>query len=452
MAPPAGHATIAQAVLFAMATGTAAVAVGGLPRGAAVPAAAADAVAIIGVTVIDVASGREDRDVTVVTRGPTIAASGRHVPIPADAVRVQGRGKYLIPGLWDMHAHNQANGPESLDLYLANGVVGARDMGSDVGFILPLRDRINRGEVRGPEIVAAGPILDNRPPDWPFRRHITNAREARQAVRELKASGVDFIKVHDATPRDAFFAIADEAPRLGLPFAGHVPNDVAVEEAIDAGIRSIEHLANFRVFTGCSGGGAYNAAACRDRFAAMATRGVWQTPTLAFFHAIPDLFSGQPMAHAEYASDTLREMTRKNAAASHIDPQGLSAMRAMGETSLRAVRDLVAAGNRLLAGCDGLVPGFCLADELEFMTRAGLSPLQALQAATINPARYFGRENTQGTIAIGKRADLVLLDADPLADIGNTRRIAAVVVRGRLIARTEIDRLLAAHRRPAAAR
>jgi imidazolonepropionase-like amidohydrolase len=404
--------------------------------------------AITNVTIIDVVDGTQTSELTVLTKAGRIAAIGRGISIPADAVRVDGAGKFLLPGLWDMHSHNQADGTELLTLYLANGVVGTRDMGSDVDFILPLRNRINRGEIQGPEIVAAGPILDDRPPEWPFRRHVTNAQEGRQAVRDLKASGVDFIKVHDGTPRDAFFAIADEARSVGLPFAGHVPNNVTVEEAVDAGISSIEHLANFRVYRDCSGGEPYSAQGCQRRFAALAAKGVWQTPTMAFFQALPDLFSGRPMAHEEYASDTLLELTRKNAAASGIDEPGLAALRGMSKTSFSAIRDLVSAGNRVLAGCDGLVPGFCLHDELELMTKAGLSPLQAIQTATINPARFLGRERTQGTIAVGMRADLMLLDASPLADIRNTRRIAAVLVRGRLLTQPGIEQILTARRRP----
>jgi hypothetical protein len=178
--------------------------------------ASADAVAITNVTVIDVLSGTKQAGVTVVTKGGEIAGIGRRLPVPRGAVRVDGANKFLIPGLWDMHSHNQASGAESMDLYLAHGVVGTRDMGSDLDFILPLRDRLRRGEVSGPEIVAAGPILDNAPADWPFRRRVTNAQDAREAVGDLKRRGVDFIKVHNNTPREAFFAIADEAPRARI--------------------------------------------------------------------------------------------------------------------------------------------------------------------------------------------------------------------------------------------
>jgi imidazolonepropionase-like amidohydrolase len=159
------------------------------------------------------------------------------------------------------------------------------------------------------------------------------------------------------------------------------------------------------------------------------------------------MFSGKPLPHAEYASDVLLEMTRANVKESKLDEAALSFFRTNNKTSLPAIHRLFVRGVGFLAACDGLVPGFCLHDELEWMTKAGLSPLQALQTATINPASFLSRERTQGTVAVGKRADLVLLDADPSADIRNTRRITAVIVRGRLLARPELDRVLASHRR-----
>jgi imidazolonepropionase-like amidohydrolase len=332
-----------------------------------------------------------------------------------------------------------------------------RDMGSDPDYILPLRERIRRGDVRGPEIAAAGPILDAlrpagplpspTPPFLSMRRRVTNADEARAAAAELPRRGVDLFKVHDNTPRDAFFAIADEARKRGVPFAGHVPWDITIEEAAEAGIRSIEHLANFRVFTECSMNPPHQQIACDTRFRALAARGVWQAPTIAFTTAIPALFNGEPMPHAEYASDSLLEATRENARFSKLDGAKLAWFTERASASLPILKALVESGNGLLAACDGLVPGFCIHDELESMTRAGLTPLQALQTATINPARYLGREDTFGAVAAGRRADLLVLDADPSLEIGNTRRIAAVLLGGQLFQRSDLDRLLAAHRR-----
>ena len=260
--------------------------------------ATGDSIAITNVTIIDVVGGEHQTGITVLTRGQTIVEIGRDISVPADATRVDATGKFLIPGLWDMHSHHQGTGAPSVDLFVANGVIGTRDMGADVDFILPLRERINRGELLGPEILATGPILDDRPSHWPFRRRVRNAEEGRTAVRDLEARGVDFIKVHDGTPREAFFAIADEVKKVGLPLVGHVPNDVKVEEAIDAGIKSIEHLANYRVLNDCSANPPHQQIACDELFGRLATKRVWQTPTITFFQLIPDMFTGQPLPHA----------------------------------------------------------------------------------------------------------------------------------------------------------
>ncbi len=409
-------------------------------------------VAITEVTLIDVVTGRRQTGVTVVTRGDRITAIGAKPAIPPAAAIVNGKGKFLIPGLWDMHTHHQGTGADCLDLFVAKGVVGTRDMGGDADFILPLRERVKSGAVLGPEIVASGPILDDAPPGFPYRRRVTNAQEARAAVADLKRLGVDFIKVHDHTPREVFFAIAQEAPKQGLTFAGHVPMSVKVEEAADAGIRSIEHLSNYEVFGECLVNDQYTTAGCRHLFEKLAAKGVWQTPTMAFFETIPDVFEGKPLAHAEYASDSLLKLTRDNIEASHVPVSTLEKMRLAAHVSLQAIHDLQSISNRFLAGCDGLVPGFCLHDELEWFTKAGFSPLEALQTATINPARFLGRENSQGSVEVGKRADLVLLDADPLLDIRNVTRIAGVVVRGTLLTRPAIDRIVAAHRRAGGSR
>ena len=401
------------------------------------------ALAITDVAVVDVVAGRILPGMTVVTRGDRIVSVTAGGPAPRDARRLDGRGRFLIPGLWDMHAHHQGSGEESLPLFLANGVVGTRDMGSDAAFIFPLRERVRAGAVRGPRIVAAGPILDDAAAGWPWRRKVTGASDAAAAVAALKREGADFVKVHDATPRDAYFAVVEEAKRQGLPVAGHVPNAVKVEEAARAGQASIEHLANFRVFGECAGQQPYSAARCAELFDLLARNGVWQTPTAAFFQNIPDLMSGVPPPAVEYASPSLRRLWRENEEASKLPEPAKQYLQMQARVALQAVPDMKTRGVRFLAGCDGLVPGFCLHDELEWMTRFGMSPAEALRTATINPAVFLGRQKAEGEIAPGKRADLVLLDADPLADIRNTRRIRAVVVGGELIERPELDAMLA---------
>jgi imidazolonepropionase-like amidohydrolase len=405
-------------------------------------------VAVTGVTVIDVVTGAHRAGVTVITQGDQITAIGAKVAIPKGASRVNGKGKFLIPGLWDMHTHHQGTGAQSLDLFVAKGVVGTRDMGGDADFILPLRERVRTRAVLGPEIVASGPMVDNAPPSYGYRWQVANAEQARVAVRELKRLGVDFIKVHDHTPRDVFFATIDEASKVGLTVSGHVPMAVTVEEAADAGMRSIEHLANYQVLGECTPGETYSLSNCLRLFDKLAAKGVWQTPTLSFEQTLPDVFEGKPLPHAEYASDSLLELTRHNIEVSHLPQATLEKLRYAGRVTLQeGLRDLHARGSRFLAGCDGLVPGFCLHDELEWFTKAGFSPLEALQTATINPAIFLGRAQSQGTIEVGKRADLVLLDADPLVDIRNVQRIDAVILRGKLVDKATIDRIVASHRR-----
>jgi len=417
-----------------------------------------NSLAITGTTVIDVSTGGLRPNTTVVIRGNVIAAVGDRLQIPAGSTVVDGRGKFLIPGLWDMHAHHEGTGEASLPLFVANGVTGTRDMGSALDFILPLRQRISSGQVLGPAIVAAGPILDDAPAGWPFRLRVRTAQEAREAVQMLKRRGVDFIKVHDHTPRDAYFAIADEAKRQGLPFAGHVPAGVTIAEAVEAGQRSIEHLANFRVFTECSGGRDYRPSQCMSLFEQFAKRGVWQTPTLAFMRKLLTINTSSSDAeadHVAYASPGLKKVWADNQRESNASPERIRAFLTLADASLPAVRDMHRAGVGILAGCDGLVPGFCLADELTMMVRAGLSPLAALQTATIDPARYLGKERSVGSVESTKIADLVLLDANPIKDIANIRHINAVIVRGKLLRRSELDTMLKKARdafRPATAR
>ncbi|MGH9632781.1 MAG: amidohydrolase family protein, partial [Bryobacteraceae bacterium] len=218
----------------------------------------------------------------VVSRG-AIAAVTPSGKTPSIARVVPARGKFLIPGMWDMHSHMELTGESFLPLYAANGVTGIRDMGSDLDFILRLREATASGHVVGPRILAAGPILDDAPADWPFRMRVKTAEDGRAAVRTLKRRGVDLIKVHDHTPREAFFAIAKEARNQKLRLAGHLPMHVSLQEAIDAGHDDIEHLSNLTIWEQCSGGDEYRPERCRGPFEELARHHVWQTPTLVFW-------------------------------------------------------------------------------------------------------------------------------------------------------------------------
>lgn len=407
------------------------------------------------VTVIDTLTGRTipDRRVTItgeVISSVTATASAATASLPSEATVIDARGKFLIPGLWDMHAHHEATGEVLLQLYVANGVTGTRDMGSALDLILRLRQSVASGDVLGPRIVAAGPILDDAPADWPFRLTVRTVEEGRNAVQMLKARGVDFVKVHDRTPRDAYFAIADEAMRLNLPVVGHVPREVTFEEVADAGQRSIEHLAGFRIFRQCSGGEGYRPDLCQAFFQWLAQRGIWQTPTLASWRYLMTI--GTPASTLDpqqlaYASPSMRSIWAMNQQVSNLTPERIQNAIASADTAAAAVADMERAGVGILAGCDGTIPGFCVHDELSLMVRGGMSPIAAIRTATVNPARFLGLERSLGSVEAGKTADLVLLDGNPLESIENVRRIRAVVVRGTVLDREELDARLAAVRR-----
>ena len=379
-------------------------------------------------------------------RGKTIASVAQNSAPPGDAQIVDGQGKFVIPGLWDMHAHMEMTGESWLQLYVANGVTGIRDMGSALDFILNLREATSSGRTLGPQIVAAGPILDDAPGDWPFRMRVRNPDEGRAAVQLLKRRGVDLIKVHNYTPRDVFFAIADEARQQKLPVAGHVPLRVTIQEGVDAGMVSIEHLSeDGRVWKACSGGSQYRPDACRPFFEMLARRRVWQTPTLLAMAELPVI--GTPASSISrdqmaYASKRFLEFHAGNQRFFLKQPEVVGILKNLAEIGKVVTRDMATAGVGILAGCDAMIAGFCVHDELGAMVAGGMTPLAALQTATVNPARYLGRESTLGTVAAGRQADLVLLDANPLEDIGNVRRIRAVITAGRFLDRSALDQLL----------
>ena len=404
----------------------------------------ARSLAITRVNVVDVINGRVLPNSTVTISGQTIVSvTANGAPQPGAQV-VDGQGKFLIPGLWDMHAH-VGSLPEWLPLYAANGVTAIRDMGSDLEPILKMRGETSSGNVLGPRIFAAGPILDDAPGDWPFRMRVRTADDGKSAVQLLKRRGVDLIKVHDNTPRDVFFAIAEEARRLDLPLAGHVPRGLTVEQVIDAGQRDIEHLSNLQMWKPCSGGDEYRPEACRPFFEMLARRGVWQTPTLAGASELPTI--GTPASaissdQLAYAGKRLKDFWAGNQKLFVTGPEVVRRFKDAAAVGAVVTKDMASAGVGILAGCDMMIAGFCVHDELEAMVRGGMTPGAALQTATINPARYFGLQQTAGSVASGQRADLVMLDANPLTDIANVRKIRAVLVAGRLIDRSELDKTL----------
>jgi len=440
------------------------------------------------VTVIDVTGSPAKPDMSVVIRNHRITAIGRTSSVvpPKDSEIVDATGKFLIPGLWDMHVHTGRK-DTFFPLYIANGLTGARDMGGDIedpsGELSSLSGRyvqlslwraaIEEGSLLGPRLVIAGFLIDGF--KWPGNIAATNAEEGRQAVDVLKKTGVDFVKVKSFLSKDTFLAIAAEARRQHMVLAGHVPDAVRVAEASNAGQKSIEHLTGIAV--GCSAierqlidekGQAF-AAHDRARYASIepraaatfdptiatalfsrfVTNGTWQVPTLVELrrNALGDDSTnpGQNSPEDEplwaYLPEPLRDWWSKNRSAVPIGGQELFA------SELSLTEKMHKSGVLFLAGTDtpnpSILPGFALHDELKLLVSAGFSPMEALQTATLNPARYLGKEKDLGTIETGKLADLVLLDANPLDDISNTRKIRAVIVDGRYLNRETLDAILA---------
>jgi imidazolonepropionase-like amidohydrolase len=382
--------------------------------------------------------------------------------LPAGARVIDGRGKFLIPGLWDMHVHTAiAGGRALLGLYVANGVTGVRDMAGDWPTLRGWRDDIAAGRLVGPRIVASGPYLEGG--DIPVPHLLARTpEEGRAGVDSLVELGVDFVKVHGQLTRETYFAIARRARERGIPFAGHVPRAVGSADASDSGQRSIEHL--LAIPAPCTPAesaalvprypvqgalGRCSSADLAPLYARFVRNHTWVTPTFVAQvevagwpgHSVP----GDSLAH--YLPDSLRAFVASIFPMPDSIPPGADSVgRAMLAKRMRQVAAMHRAGVAVLTGTDAPLrnspPGFGLHEEMLLLVRGGLSPFEVLQAATLEPARYFGMLDSAGVVAPGRLADLVLLDANPLEDIRNTRKIRAVIANGRLFEAHDLQRLI----------
>ncbi len=314
-------------------------------------------------------------------------------------------------------------------------------------------------------MVIAGPMLDGPTPRFPSSAPVANAADGRKVVDDLKARGVDFIKIQSLIPRDGYFAAAEEARKLGIVFVGHVPDAVRAAEASNAGQKSIEH------FTGIFEGSTtiedqllkgpkslglnvshYDPARAQTLVALMAKNQTWQVPTLVWERGqwlVDDIdLSHDP--RTKYAAVAWKERTWPmfvHDIMKDMDTDPLPVRKRFVQMELEMTLAMFRAGVPFMAGTDTaagvhIFPGFSLHDELGLFVKAGLTPMQALQTATRNPAQFLGRLADMGTVEKSKVADLVLLDANPLADIGNTQKIRAVVLAGRYFSRADLDQML----------
>jgi imidazolonepropionase-like amidohydrolase len=448
--------------------------------------------AITHVTLIDATGRPPQPDQTVLIEAGRITAVGAttKLKVPKTARTIDGSGKFLLPGFWDMHVHLagvSANPSWSkevlLPLLLANGITGVRDMGGDLDALLSWQRDAESGALLAPHIVASGPFLVALGRKTAEQYPVHTADAARAAVDTLKKRGANFIKIISMPSRDAFFAVADESKKQNIPFVGHLPFEIGAQEASDAGMRSIEHL----LYSGFALSFSSNEADLRPRlvqaeksadagaweqiaheadatysaekaaalFQTLKKNGTWVTPTLASLEITshPENWKTDEPLLAFLPSSLTKEWRyslqdeRMKQRAAWLARQAANDWKLTGE--------LHKAGVPLLVGSDSLdpfvIPGDSFHQELTELVRAGFTPMEALQAATLGAAQFLGREKDLGTVETGHAADLVLLSANPAENIANTRKVWAVVRNGGYYDRAALDAMLARAKVAAAA-
>jgi hypothetical protein len=420
--------------------------------------------------VIDSVGNGVRKDIDVLVVDGRIKAIGKNLKDDA-ASKLDAKGKFLIPGLWDMHVHGTAV-PGFLGIYLANGITGVRDMFDPGDMTFKLRDKVNSGEMVGPHIVAAGKILDGPKPIWQGSIAVADADQGRAAVGKALGQGSDFIKVYSLLPHDAYMAIAAECKKRGVVFCGHVPETVSADEASDAGQKSFEHL--YSILRGCSDKpemiahsfpfgvtsevyrvslhGAldyYDPKKASALFAKLRKNGSWQCPTFTVLNSFAHPNADRPEVNAYYPYLPGWMKSIGPGLKGRIKgwtPEDYKLEDELFKKDLKTVGEMYRAHVPLLAGTDVMnpycFPGFSLHDELDWFVKAGIPTVDVLKIATRNAAVYLGKDKDLGTIEEGKIADLVLLDADPIRDIDNTRKIDAVILGGKLLDRAALDKLM----------
>ena len=431
---------------------------------------------IADVTVINVEDGNTTSPAYVAISDGSIAEIYPQKVTLVDTTKVvDGSGKFLIPGLWDMHAHVSINYKYQQGLQIANGVVGVREMWGTMDIIDSIRQQTEAGNMIAPEIYTSGAIIDDDPPYWPGSDIVANAEDAGQVLQKQVDEGVDFFKIYSLLERDAYFAIAEESKRLGVPFGGHVPESISLFEAIDAGQATTEHLMKF--LSSCSraetemqslpGLATFNADKINRILSTydeklydslvqkLANSDTWLVPTMTVKRNVAYLDDTVRFTTDPARNDIIEYMPPHSIQIWDIIPGTLAAR--FGEDfflanqkrykkELSLLGDMQDKGVKMLAGTDYAnpycYPGFSLHTELQILVEGGLSNLEALQTATYNPAVFFGRQSEIGNVTPGMQADLVLLDANPLEDIANTQKIASVFLGGKYLDKASLDKLL----------
>ena len=381
--------------------------------------------------------------------------------VPKGALKLDGHHKFLMPGLADMHVHLNVHGkdgfPRNEDyatLFLANGVTTVRNMWGDAS-ILAFRKSILQGDVIGPQIFTTGPLTDGKPPVRPGSRTVETVAQAVEAVTSDKRDGYDAVKVYDHLLPEVYEALVSTARSLGLPVYGHVPTQVGVERVLEARQDSIEHVYG------------YLDALDRDKspgkaaalVSATRTAGTWNCVTLVFFQAaVPADQRAQLLAKPSmrFMPPALLSPWKNNPQLASLTPYQFSRIRLYDEKRNEFVRALHEGGARILLGTDTpnpfVAPGFSVHEELRNLVSVGFTPYEAIKAATSDAAEFLHQEKQFGKVAVGMRADLLLLESNPLLDVANVNRRTGVMVDGRWISEPELrerlEQLTASYKAP----
>ena len=442
--------------------------------------------AIRHVNVIDATGSPVRLDMTIIIEGNKISALDKtsKVRIPKTAFVINGSGKYLIPGLWDMHFHvfnNISKTPpdeNDFSLLIANGVTGIREMWTKMDEMPQVniwRKQFHLQPGTIPRIGSVGTMVDGYPSQWLNSDTASSTNQARIVVKQIKEAGIDFVKTYNRLPREVYFAIADEAKKQNIPIEGHIPNRILLKEAADAGQRSVEHLTGSRINfeddcsvfvkelkTELPDSIAANSPSvplmkqvldlCDEKkaleiFQYLAQKDVWECPTMVLYkRSSIDSVKFFNDFRLNYISLRDRQSWSTSTDMKRYTQQRKNESRAYFQRVLEQVKLMKKAGIRFLAGTDYdnpfLYPGFSLHDELALFVEAGFTPMEALQTATINPAKFLGTTDSLGTIEKGKIADMILLNADPLTDINNTKQIQAVFVNGKYLPKQTLEAML----------
>ena len=417
----------------------------------------AETVAFVDVNLVPMDSERFVPGQTVVVENGRIAQVGAagEIEIPAGAQVIAGEGRFLMPGLTDMHVHVKEE--NELLLFAANGVTSIRNMWGGAGALrlmgfpdhLSWREQIKNGEMFGPTLYTSGPILEGPPKTMPLMEVYDTPEAAAEAVRWQVSQGYDFIKVYDYLDLPTYNAVIETAHDLNVGVAGHVPKYVGLEKALDSGQITIEHLSGFID----NDAGAYIIPENELGAYAQKTKeaGAWVCPTIAVYQMyVPseDLYLLEDRPEMAYVSPGMKltwkyfsrpgsmgNITYQGDYPAHIREMFLSTTRILHENEVG-----------FILGTDSdnpyLVPGFSLLDELDYLVEAGFTPYEALEAGTRNPAKAMGKLDEFGTIELGKRADLILLEANPLEDVRHVRQRAGVMLRGRWFTEAELEGML----------